>query len=151
MINHSEIDRDGTLLTKDSGQHGSRQPNRRRFLGTGFAAATLFHRALKAEDSAAVGTDSTKEDSGRTAQVAITLDLEMSQNYPTWEQTHWNYEKGNLDAATKEYAVEAARRVKAKGGRIHFFALGQTMEQENVDWLLELIREGHPVGNHTYD
>lgn len=87
----------------------------------------------------------------RVAQVAITLDLEMSQNYPTWEQTHWNYEKGNLDSDTKAYAVEAARRVKAKGGRIHFFALGQTMEQENVDWLLDLIAEGHPVGNHTYD
>src|SRR5207237_6105059 len=24
-------------------------------------------------------------------------------------------------------------------------------EQENVDWLKELIAEGHPIGNHTYD
>ena len=85
------------------------------------------------------------------ALIAITLDLEMSRHYPTWDQTHWDYEKGNLDAATKRYAVEAARRVKAEGGVIHFFALGQTMEQEDVGWLKEIVAQGHPVGNHTYD
>ena len=71
----------------------------------------------------------------RRPSIAITLDLEMSRNFPTWDQTHWDYEKGNLDAATKRYAVEAARRVKARGGVIHFFAVGQTMEQEDVGWL----------------
>jgi hypothetical protein len=85
------------------------------------------------------------------ALIAITLDLEMSRNFPTWEQTHWDYEKGNLDADTKRYAVEAAQRVKARGGVIHFFALGQTMEQEDVGWLKEIVAQGHPVGNHTYD
>src|SRR5690348_13874512 len=84
------------------------------------------------------------------ALVAITLDLEMSSHYPTWDQTHWNYEKGNLDDATKGYAVEASRRVKARGGVIHFFALGRTMEQEDVGWLRGIIDQGHPVGNHTY-
>src|SRR5262245_63418828 len=85
------------------------------------------------------------------ALVAITLDLEMSRNFPTWDQTHWDYEKGNLDAAAKEYSVQAARRVKARGGRIHFFAVGRVLEQESVAWLEGLVREGHPVGNHTYD
>jgi peptidoglycan/xylan/chitin deacetylase (PgdA/CDA1 family) len=85
------------------------------------------------------------------ALVAITLDLEMSRNFPTWEQTHWDYAKGNLDQPTKQYAVEAARRVKANGGVIHFFAVGQTMEQDDVGWLREIIAQGHPVGNHTYD
>jgi peptidoglycan/xylan/chitin deacetylase (PgdA/CDA1 family) len=75
----------------------------------------------------------------------------MSRHYPTWEQMHWDYEKGNLDAPTKHYAVEAARRVKDKCGVIHFFALGQTMEQEDVGWLKEIVAQGHPVGNHTYD
>ena len=87
----------------------------------------------------------------KQARIAITLDLEMSRNFPTWDQTHWDYEKGNLDAATKRYAVEAARRVKARGGVLHFFALGQTLEQEDVGWLKEIVAEGHPVGNHTYD
>lgn len=85
------------------------------------------------------------------ALVAITLDLEMSRNFPTWDQTHWDYAKGNLDDPTKRYAVEAARRVKASGGVIHFFAVGQTMEQEDVGWLREIVAQGHPVGNHTYD
>jgi peptidoglycan/xylan/chitin deacetylase (PgdA/CDA1 family) len=85
------------------------------------------------------------------ALIAITLDLEMSRNYPTWDQLHWDYEKGNLDAATKEYAVAAARRVKSHGGRIHYFAVGRVFEQESVAWLEEIVCEGHPVGNHTYD
>jgi hypothetical protein len=33
----------------------------------------------------------------KVARIAITLDLEMSRNFPTWETTHWDYEKGNLD------------------------------------------------------
>jgi len=86
-----------------------------------------------------------------TALIAITLDLEMSRNFPTWDQVHWDYEKGNLDASTKQYSLEAARRVKSKGGVIHFFALGRTMEQEDVGWLREIVAQGHPVGNHTYD
>jgi len=85
------------------------------------------------------------------ALIAITLDLEMARNFPTWDDTHWDYEKGNLNGEAKRYAVEAARRVKARGGVIHFFAVGQVFEQENVDWLKGLVQAGHPVGNHTYD
>jgi len=91
------------------------------------------------------------EDPVGQALIAITLDLEMSRHYPTWDQTHWDYEKGNLDADTKGYAVEAARLVKKRGGLIHFFLVGRVLEQENVDWLRALIREGHSLGNHTYD
>lgn len=85
------------------------------------------------------------------ALIAITLDLEMARNFPTWESTHWDYEKGNLNEEVKTYSVEAARRVKAHGGVIHFFAVGRVLEQENVDWLKQIVQTGHPVGNHTYD
>ena len=40
----------------------------------------------------------------------------MSRNFPTWEKTHWDYEKGNLDADDQEVrrrggsARQAARR-----------------------------------------
>ena len=87
----------------------------------------------------------------QTAQIAVTLDLEMSANFPNWEDTHWNFEKGNLDAATKEYATEAARRVAASGGKIHFFCVGRVLEQTDVTWLVNLAKQGHPIGNHTYD
>jgi len=75
----------------------------------------------------------------------------MSRNFPTWDQTHWDYEKGNLNTETKKYAIEAGRRVKQHGGVLHYFAVGRVLEQENVDWLKEIIQAGHPVGNHTYD
>lgn len=87
----------------------------------------------------------------RKAQIAISFDLEMSRNFPTWETTHWDYEKGNLDEASKRYSREAARLVAARGGRIHFFAVGRVLEQENTGWLEEILGAGHAVGNHTYD
>ena len=85
------------------------------------------------------------------AQIAITFDLEMSRNFPRWEDTHWDYEKGNLDKAAKDYTLEAARRVRARGGVIHCFCVGQVLEQEDVSWLKKLAETGHPIGNHTYD
>jgi peptidoglycan/xylan/chitin deacetylase (PgdA/CDA1 family) len=87
----------------------------------------------------------------KQALIAISLDLEMTKNFPKWEDTQWDYEKGNLNEETRRYAVEAARRVKAHGGRVHFFLVGRALEQENVDWLKEIIADGHSVGNHTYD
>ncbi|MGZ4964450.1 MAG: polysaccharide deacetylase family protein, partial [Limisphaerales bacterium] len=65
--------------------------------------------------------------------------------------THWDYEKGNLSDETKRYAVEAAQRVKAHGGVIHFFLVASALEQENVDWLKQIRDMGHFIGNHTYD
>jgi peptidoglycan/xylan/chitin deacetylase (PgdA/CDA1 family) len=85
------------------------------------------------------------------AQIAITLDLEMARNFPNWEDKHWDYEKGNLNEAAKQYTLAACRRVKARGGKIHTFVVGQVFEQENVDWLKEIAVEGHAIGNHTYD
>jgi peptidoglycan/xylan/chitin deacetylase (PgdA/CDA1 family) len=113
--------------------------SRRDFLACG---ATLAASALASAD---------EKKSPPKALIAVTLDLEMSRNFPAWEDTHWDYEKGNLNAETKKYAVEAARRVKAHGGRLHFFAVGQVFEQPSVDWLKEIVQAGHPVGNHTYD
>jgi peptidoglycan/xylan/chitin deacetylase (PgdA/CDA1 family) len=114
--------------------------SRRGFLGASSAllGAALLPRPMRA---APVGR----------AMIAISLDLEMVRNFPHWEDTRWDYEKGNLDEAMKRYAVEAARRVKAHGGRVHFFLVGKALEQENVDWLTGLLEEGHLIGNHTYD
>src|SRR5438445_13860533 len=112
--------------------------NRRQFAAVAAAASLATGSALA-------------EPAADKALISITLDLEMSRNFPTWETTHWDYEKGNLNAETKAYAVEAARRVKERGARIHFFLLGRTLEQENVEWLQQLAADGHPIGNHTYD
>jgi len=89
------------------------------------------------------------------ALIAITFDLEMSAGYPVKGKPRntypWDYEKGNLNDETKQYTVEACRQVKAKGGVLHSFLVGQVLEHKSVDWLKEIIDEGHPVGNHTYD
>jgi hypothetical protein len=85
------------------------------------------------------------------ALIAITLDLEMSRNFPTWETTHWDYEKGNLNDETKKYTAEACKRIKKAGGVCHCFAVGRVFEQEDVGWLKEIVEAGHAVGNHTYD
>jgi hypothetical protein len=113
---------------------------RRRFLAAAVAGSGMVAVAV-----------ARREAERDKALIAITLDLEMSRNFPTWQTTHWDYEKGNLNEETKRYAVEACRRVKAAGGVLHCFAVGRTFEQENVDWLKGIVKEGHPVGNHTYD
>lgn len=87
----------------------------------------------------------------KKARIAITLDLEMSRNFPKWETTHWDYEKGNLDEAAKAYSLGVAQRVKAAGGRLHYFCVARVLEQENVDWLKQIASMGHAIGNHTYD
>lgn len=120
----------------------ARRISRRGFLG---ASATLAAAARDPAPQAAPGPERPP------ALVAITLDLEMSMHYPVWGMTEWNFEKGNLTEPVKEYSVEACRRVKAKGGVVQCFLLGRTLEQENVDWLREIVRQGHAVGNHTYD
>lgn len=113
---------------------------RRRFLsavaaGTlATAAALSAHRAPK-----------------KKALIAVSFDLEMSAEYPKRGMTEWNYRKGDLDADTKKYATGAAKVAKDRGGLIHFFAVGATLEQEDVGWLKDLAAAGHPVGNHTYD
>ena len=97
------------------------------------------------------GLQATSTSSSRKARIAITLDLEMSRNFPRREDLHWDYEKGNLNDATKQYAVDAGQRVKQHGGRIHYFCVGRVLEQQDVTWLQQIADDGHPIGNHTYD
>lgn len=113
--------------------------SRRRLLAAG--------GALAATKMALAGT---RQPQPQKARIAITFDLEMSREYPRREMTEWDYEKGNLDEATKQYAVAAADSVKQAGGRMHFFCVGRVLEQPNVDWLKKLAQD-HAIGNHTYD
>jgi peptidoglycan/xylan/chitin deacetylase (PgdA/CDA1 family) len=115
--------------------------SRRQFLSRAVGGAVL----------ASASSVSVAEPKKPKAQIAITLDLEMSAQYPRRDITEWNYEKGNLDEATKDYAVRAAKLVKELGGVIHFFCVGRVLEQPSADWLKEIAALGCPIGNHTYD
>jgi peptidoglycan/xylan/chitin deacetylase (PgdA/CDA1 family) len=118
--------------------------HRRGFLtASAGAAAALAFRTAEAHGA-------NRQPVRKKALVAISLDLEMSAQYPRREMTEWNYKKGNLDQATKDYSIKAARIVKDRGGLIHFFCVGRVLEQPNVDWLKEIAAAGHPIGNHTY-
>jgi hypothetical protein len=125
-----------------------RRVSRRRFL----AASTMAGSGLLLAPGSALSFDDAQKPVKKSkAQIAISFDLEMARNFPHWEDTEWDYEKGNLSESLKNYAVEAARRVKTKGGVIHFFLVCRALEQPDVGWLNEIIRTGHSVGNHTYD
>jgi hypothetical protein len=89
--------------------------SRRALLAGSLAAVTLAGGAR--EDAMAAGKD--------RALIAITLDLEMSRNFPEWDDLHWDYEKGNLNEETRKYTVEACRRVKARGGVLHALPLAR--------------------------
>lgn len=115
--------------------------SRRRFLAACGAMAL----------STAVGVAAARAPARKKALIAVTLDLEMSRDYPRRGMTEWDYEKGNLDEATKRYAVDAGKIVREAGGVLHYFCLGRTFEQPDVGWLKGLSEAGHPIGNHTYD
>jgi len=125
---------------------GTLRTSRRAFLSGALAAGGLAATGLLARGNRAISPVPLDR-----ALISITFDLEMSRNFPQWEQTHWDYEKGNLDADTKRYSVEAGRRVRDRNGVIHFFCVGRVLEQEQVDWLGDLAQAGHKLGNHTYD
>ncbi|MFO0869873.1 MAG: polysaccharide deacetylase family protein [Pirellulales bacterium] len=125
--------------------------DRRTWVGAAASSAALLASGglSTARPTAAWGAPA--GDAAPRAQIAITLDLEMSAQYPQRGQTEWNYEKGNLDEPTKRYAVEAARLAREAGAVIHFFCVGRALEQPDISWLQEIARLGHPIGNHTYD
>ena len=45
----------------------------------------------------------------------------------------------------------AANLVRDNGGLMHFFAVGRVFEQPDMRWLEQIVRDGHLLGNHTYD
>src|SRR4051812_36017262 len=103
-------------------------PTRRQFLVAATAAAIPCATGVSPVLGVAHGRDA-RGTPERQALIAITLDLEMCRNFPKWEDTHWDYDKGNLTDETKRYAVEACRRIKAAGGVAHLFVVGRALEQ----------------------
>ena len=94
--------------------------DRRSFLAGASAAVAAAATPRAVADEAASSAP-------QKAQIAITLDLEMSRNFPGWDDRQWDYEKGNLNQAAKDYTVKACRRVRERGGVIHCFVVGQVL------------------------
>lgn len=144
MSKHASPPPQGNTLSHCAAPIPLGKTSRRQCLKTGGAMAVCGALGfLRADASVAPQTEK--------ARIAITLDLEMARNFPNWEDTHWDYQKGNLDSAAKEYSVRAGDLVREHGGRIHYFCVGSVLEQADVSWLARLASDGHPIGNHTYD
>ena len=129
-----------TLLNNRTTQLSLTRLSRRGFLASATAAAF----AASARVSLAAPQT-------RKAQIAITLDLEMSRMYPSRDNMEWDFQKGNLNEETKKYSQEAAVVASDLGGVIHFFCVGRVLEQPDIGWLKKIHELGHPIGNHTYD
>ena len=125
-------------MTLADPEHRACGLSRRKFLLGAVAGATAALQAAEKD----------RELQGK-ALIAITLDLEMLRNFPTWEMTHWDYEKGNLNDEAKGYTVEACRRVKSYGGVLHNFAVGQVFEHEKRR-VAERDRRGGPPRREPY-
>ena len=116
--------------------HQTNDLSRRQFLAAsaaGVAGGAAARR--KAEDDKAL--------------IAITLDLEMSRNFPSREDMHWDYEKGNLNAETKAYTVEACRRVK-EGRRSDPLLRGGPGIRAGERGLAQGDRAGRPPGRQPH-
>ncbi|MEZ6128067.1 MAG: polysaccharide deacetylase family protein [Planctomycetaceae bacterium] len=116
----------------------------------GISRRSMLAGALTGTLAAAAGHSQDQKPSGK-ARIAITFDLEMSRMYPTRDITEWDFQKGNLNEPTKQYALQAARLANDRDAQIHFFCVGRVLEQANIDWLKDIAAMGHPIGNHTYD
>lgn len=138
----------GPLLSDDRLSAAVSGCSRRTFLTSAAVAAAAGAQAASTVAAAAPTAESPRP---RRARIAITLDLEMSRMYPRREMMEWDYQKGNLNKETRQYALDAAKLASDLGAVIHFFCVGRVLEQPDVRWLKQIHEMGHPVGNHTYD
>jgi len=79
--------------------------------------------------------------------VALSWDCEMIGAYADTNPTGVTH--GHLDDRVLAYMLALADQAEAAGARLQFFILGQTLEHP-VDVLVELLRRGHVLDQHTY-
>lgn len=86
---------------------------------------------------------------GATHGVALMLCVEMCSNFPYWSST-WDDRKGAIDGGTKRYIAQMSSRAHELHIPLHFFVLGSSLEDPDIDYLLKARDRGHVIGNHTY-
>ena len=85
---------------------------RRLFLSTAAAAPTV-----------GLATPGLANAAPEKAHIALTLDLEMSRHYPRRGLTEWDFQKGNLDEATKAFANPETKELSC--ARNHFMIVAK--------------------------
>ena len=86
---------------------------------------------------------------GAEFSLSLTFDIEMTPNFPYWT-SKWNHRKGAIDEDTKLYLKRMSEIAKSYGVKLQFFLVGSALEDPNIDYLKQLVDDGHAIDNHTY-
>ena len=86
---------------------------------------------------------------GAEFSLSLTFDIEMTPNFPYWT-SKWNHRKGAIDEDTKLYLMRMSEIAKSYGVKLQFFLVGSALEDPNIDYLKQLVEDGHAIDNHTY-
>ncbi len=86
---------------------------------------------------------------GAEFSLSLTFDIEMTPNFPYWT-SRWNHRKGEIDEATKLYLRKMSEIAKSYGVKLQFFLVGSALEDPDIDYLKQLVDDGHAIDNHTY-
>ena len=86
---------------------------------------------------------------GAEFSLSLTFDIEMTPNFPYWT-SKWNHRKGEIDEGTKLYLRRMSEIAKSYGVKLQFFLVGSALEDPDIDYLKQLVADGHAIDNHTY-
>ena len=86
---------------------------------------------------------------GAEFSLSLTFDIEMTPNFPYWT-SKWNHRKGEIDEGTKLYLRRMSEIAKSYGVKLQFFLVGSALEDPDIDYLKQLVDDGHAIDNHTY-
>ncbi len=77
--------------------------------------------------------------------VALSYDLEMCAGYSPVGINH-----GRIMAPVQDYALRLCQTAEEYSVQLHFFHVGNGLEEDDVGYLEEILRRGHVVDSHTY-
>jgi peptidoglycan/xylan/chitin deacetylase (PgdA/CDA1 family) len=82
---------------------------------------------------------------GVRCAVALSYDLEMCAGYSPDGVNH-----GRIMPAVQNYLFKLLDVAERYNTQLHFFYVCDGLEEENIDYLEEILRRGHVIDSHTY-
>jgi peptidoglycan/xylan/chitin deacetylase (PgdA/CDA1 family) len=77
--------------------------------------------------------------------VALSFDLEMCAGYAPDGKNH-----GRIIPAVQEYTLHLCQIAESYNVQLHFFYVCNGLEEDNIEYLREILRRGHVIDSHTY-
>ena len=82
---------------------------------------------------------------GVRCAVALSYDTDMAAGYAPDGICH-----GRTMPALQEYMLRLCDTAERYGARVHFFQIGNGLEEPDLEYLKEILHRGHLVDSHTY-